>query len=90
MAQRVLGKCHELTLRMRSNYASALCNCPGATLDDLRESVETLEDAQRIARRVFGGAHPTTAGIEESLRCVRGVLAARIALTAHGMLSASA
>ena len=30
-----------------------------ATLDDLREAVTTLEDAERIARRVLGGAHPT-------------------------------
>ena len=33
---------------------------PGATLDDLRDAVTTLEDTARIARRVFGGAHPTT------------------------------
>ena len=32
----------------------------GATLDDLREAVTTLEDAERIARRVLGGAHPAT------------------------------
>ena len=31
----------------------------GATLDDLREAVTTLEDTERIARRVLGGAHPT-------------------------------
>ena len=35
----------------------------GATLDDLREAVTTLEDAVLIARRVFGGAHPLTAGL---------------------------
>ena len=38
-----------------------------ATLDDLREAVTTLEDAERIARRVLGGAHPTTLGIGPSL-----------------------
>ena len=41
---------------------------PAATLDELREAVTKLEDAKRIARRVLGGAHPITAGIEEDLR----------------------
>ena len=49
----------------------------GATLDDLREAVETLEDVERIARRVLGGAHPTTTGIEHELRESRAVLRAR-------------
>ena len=40
------------------------------TLEDLREAVTTLEETQRIARRVFGGAHPLTEGIEDSLRRV--------------------
>ena len=40
---------------------------PGATLDDLREAATTLEDAERIARRVFGGTNPITTGIERSL-----------------------
>ena len=48
-----------------------------ATLDDLREAVATLEDAERIARRVLGRAHPTTAGIERSLRNARAGLRAR-------------
>ena len=39
-----------------------------ATLDDLREAVTTLEETERIARRVFGGAHPLTKGIEGDLR----------------------
>jgi len=39
-----------------------------ATLDDLREAVTTLEDAGRIARRVFGGTHPLTTGIEGELQ----------------------
>ena len=49
-----------------------------ATLDDLREAVTTLEDARRIARRVFGGANPTTTGIEMVLRQARIVLRAAI------------
>ena len=35
-----------------------------------------LEDAERIARRVFGGAHPLTKGIEGDLRKSRAVLRA--------------
>ena len=46
------------------------------TLEKLRESVETLEDTARTARRVLGGAHPTTGGIERALRNAR-VLSAR-------------
>ena len=39
--------------------------------------METLEDADRIARRVFGGAHPITMGIEQALRAARAALCAR-------------
>ena len=49
---------------------------PGATLDDLREAVTTLEDAERIARRVFGGAHPLTTGIDGALQNARAALRA--------------
>ena len=62
---------------MRLNYARALYEDPGATLDDLRDAVTTLEDTARIARRVFGGAHPTTKGIEHTLRDARAALHAR-------------
>ena len=48
-----------------------------ATLDDLREAVTTLEDAAPTARRVLGGAHPITGGIEECLRGARATLHAR-------------
>ena len=53
---------------MRWIYARALYDDPAAPLDDLRQSVETLEDTARIARRMLGGAHPITREIEESLR----------------------
>ena len=59
------------------NYAQALCLDTDATLDDLREAVTTLEDDERIARRVFGGAHPDVVGIEKSLRLARAALRAR-------------
>ena len=50
---------------------------PAATLDDLREAVTILEDAERTARRVFGGAHPVAGSIEVALQASRAVLAAR-------------
>ena len=77
MARRVLGEGHEFTLKMRSTYAHTIYQSKGATLDDLREAVETLEDARRIARRVFGGAHPTTVEIEQCLGLARRALRAR-------------
>jgi hypothetical protein len=58
-------------------HAAALYMNEGATLDDLRESVETLEDLERTARRVLGGAHPTTTGIELELQAARAALRAR-------------
>ena len=49
----------------------------GATLDDVREAVTTLEDAERTARRVLGGAHPLTMVIERALQNARAALRAR-------------
>ena len=48
-----------------------------ATLDDLREVVTTLEETERTARRVLGGAHPLTEGIGDFLRHARKELRAR-------------
>ena len=50
---------------------------PGATLDDVREAVSTLEDTERTARRFLGGAHPDTAVIERHLRYAREYLCER-------------
>ena len=58
-------------------YAVALYEDPAATLDGLREAVTTLEDTERIARRVLGGAHPTTMGVGSCLQGARAALAAR-------------
>ena len=77
VARRALGENDETTLMMRWTYATALYRDPNATLDNLREAVTTLEDTERTARRVFGGAHPTTEGIELSLRTARAALRAR-------------
>ena len=77
VARRVLGENDDLTLVMRMNYARALYKDDDATLDDLREAVATLEDVERTARRVLGGAHPLTTGIEGSLQNARAALGAR-------------
>ena len=47
------------------------------TLDDIREAMTTLEDAERIARRVFGGAHPTVEAMYADLEWLRAELRAR-------------
>ena len=78
VARRVLGEEHDLTLKLRWNYAAALLNDTSATLDDLREAVIRLEDLERTARRVMGGAHPLITEIERSLRNGRAALAARV------------
>ena len=77
LARRVLGEGHRLTLKMRWCYARVLYHDPAATLDDLREAVDTLEEIERTARRVLGGAHPMTERIEAGLREARAALAAR-------------
>ena len=55
----------------------ALFEDDGATLDDLREGVTTLQETGRTARRVLGGAHPLVLNLEKSLRDARAVLRAR-------------
>ena len=77
VARRVQNEGNRITIKMRWLYAQSLYKDPGATLDDLREAVTTLEDAERIARRVLGGAHPATTAIEQSLRNARAALRAR-------------
>ena len=77
VARGFLGESDRLMLKMRLNYATTLWMDAGATLDDLREAVSTLEETERTAWRVFGGDHPLTKGIELSLRNARAALAAR-------------
>ena len=74
VARRVLGEEDDSVLMMRSVYAQTLCQVDGATLDDLREAVTTFEDTARIARRMLGGAHPLTQGIENDVRKSRAEL----------------
>ena len=61
----------------RWSYGLTLYMDPGATLDDLNEAVTTLEDARRIALRVFGGAHPVTGGLGRDLCKARFTLSIR-------------
>ena len=77
VARRVLGEGGQITLMMRRLYASALCADTGATVDDLREAVTTLEELARTARRVFGRAHPDVVWIECDLGVARTTLRAR-------------
>ena len=58
-------------------YARALYYDEGATFDDLRKAVTTLEDVERTARRVFGGAHPIVMGVEDDVQDARAALRAR-------------
>ena len=77
VARRVLGEGNRLTLKMRWICGQSLYMDDGATLDDLREAVSTLEDLERTARRVLGCAHPTVKEIMVRLRDARATLAAR-------------
>ena len=88
VARLVLGENYELTIAMRMSYAQSLYNDEGATLDDLREAVTMLEENERIARRVFGGAHPLTMQMEHDLKKARAKLRARETL-AEAMAAAT-
>ena len=61
----------------RKVYAATLYRDPDATLDHLREAVTTLEEIERIARRVFGGKHPLTMALGDDLQDARAALRAR-------------
>ena len=76
VARRVLGENNNLTLKMRWMYAQTIYRDNGTTLDDLREAVTMLEETERIARRVFGGAHPLAMQMEHDLKKARAKLRA--------------
>jgi hypothetical protein len=77
VARRVLGDTHEYTLKVRCTYAGALYKDDGATLDELREALTTLEELALTARRVMGGEHPLTRVIDRALGASREALSAR-------------
>ena len=47
------------------------------TLDDRLEAVTIFEETERTARRVLGGAHPTTKGLGITLQNARAALRGR-------------
>ena len=55
----------------------ALYQRDGATLDDLRDAVNTIQEIEPTARRVLGGTHQTAAGLARSLQESRAALVAR-------------
>ena len=83
VARRILGENHQLTLTIRFAYGVALYQDDGATLDDVREAVTTLEETERTARRVLGGTHPTVVSIGGALRDSQEALDARSAGRAY-------
>ena len=58
-------------------YAPALVEDTSCHADDLSEAATTLEDTERIARRVLGGAHPNTVEIEGNLAKLTSQLSLR-------------
>ena len=77
MARRVTGDSSDISIGLRKLYAQSVGCDAAATLDDIREAVTTLEETERTARRVLGGAHPLTKNVEGSLRKMRARLRAR-------------
>ena len=76
-ARRVLDESHADTLRLRWYFAQSLYKDPAATLDDLREAVNTLEESTRIMRRVLGRGHPLVVQLDGELQTARAALALR-------------
>ena len=77
VARRVLGDSHEVTLKLLWIHVEMVYKDDSATLANLRKAVNTLEDAARDARRVYGRAHPFAEGCEYHLEKSRAALAAR-------------
>ena len=84
VARRVLAEGDSTMLKMRKTYARALYRDPAVTLDDVRESVTTLEETERTARRVLGGAHPLTGALGKHLQNSRAALRVHETLSPKG------
>ncbi len=75
--RRVIGDSNGLSLNTRLIYARALYKDDGATLDDLREAVTTLEEMLKGPRGACSGAsHPLAKIIGNNLRLARAALQA--------------
>ena len=75
VARRALEEGDVNTLRMRWIYARALYMDEGATRDDLREAVATLDTVANSWKHIFGPAHPETPKAQDALKIARGALA---------------
>ena len=62
-------------LQLRWLYANALREAENATLDDLVEAVETLDDVSQKWRRMLGPQHPDYPAVENALNRTREALA---------------
>ena len=62
---------------MRTQSAATFLHNPGATLDEIREAINTLEEMEPIARRTLGIAHPIAVNIQGELQKARALLRAR-------------
>ena len=62
----------------------ALWDPDTVTLGDLREAINTLEEMEPIARRVFGDAHPLTESIVWQLGQTRAAFRTREMLRRSG------
>ena len=62
-------------LQIRTLHARTLFEDENASLDNLRQAVELLEDIDSISSRVFGARHPDTAANRSMLSSAREKLA---------------
>ena len=68
VARRALGPDHEITLRLRSQYArSLLIRSSTPPRSDWLEAIEVAEDVVETSRRVLGTSHPLTMHFQEML-----------------------
>ncbi len=71
----VLGIVHWEMRNCRPEFSSSICEDENASLDNLRQAVELLEDIDSISSRVFGARHPDTAANGSMLSYAREKLA---------------
>ena len=77
IVQRVLGENNELVFRMKKIYVEAFLMDRAATPDEFREAVTMIEDTERTARRVLGGAHPFALDLARAVKVSRAALVIR-------------
>ena len=71
VARRSLGAENENFLQLRSYEAMALFLPDNASLDDVRQAVEILEEATRTSRQVMGSSNELTKRLEDGLAHAR-------------------